>query len=433
MPSHRLAPWLRVALGALAFAPSPAWAEAPDEALRQLEGWAPGGAAGAAPAVGAVRELAPPPPASLGEPLPPRLLDPEAATREESRAEWLRRVVDLRAGKASLVPLGAFDPERELLVHVPGLGMDFRDVHGLARLADTYQVLIGISDQRRTHRVNARQMADAVHEVLRYRASRRARRGLKARSDLRVSGHSFGAFIAYRTLDELARRGALGQGAEALAGRALYVGIDGPWRGADVPWVFLAPGVKQVAGNVLPLLPLPKRLTPGTLSTINRTRLMVEMRDVTLPPSVTVQFVTVRGPLDTSPGWRHLEPVADWYSAELGKGELKRLWEFLRRGERDPNQLDGWAHLALFRTQGLQNLYRFLQRDADFPAHAGALVEAARRAGTPEEFAPRYDELVARIVATFEGQHTRFMWTDPAFLPWFRGLLRDWDAEGPAR
>ena len=52
-----------------------------------------------------------------------------------------------------------------------------------------------------------------------------------------------------------------------------------------------------------------------------------------------------------------------------------------------------------------------------------ALHDAAVAAGSAQDFAPRYDAVLDRIVERFYGEHTPFMWTDPRFMPWLRARL----------
>ncbi|MBU2574345.1 MAG: hypothetical protein KKH28_09750, partial [Elusimicrobia bacterium] len=188
------------------------------------------------------------------------------------------------------------------------------------------------------------------------------------------------------------------------------------WRGVDMPWLLLAPGIKELGKH-------------GLLSLMNRGAVMNRLQRVHMPENVTTHFVTVRHKLTTSPEMRQFEPIANWYSNELGKGELKKLWEFLRKGGTDLNKLDGFALGGIIRKQGLQNLWRTLARDADYAAHEAEIRDAAVQARTIGEFATRYDAAVEKIVDTFNvPYHTEFMWLDPAFLPWIRNKLQDWNA-----
>ena len=144
-----------------------------------------------------------------------------------------------------------------------------------------------------------------------------------------------------------------------------------------------------------------------------------------LPEEVTVRLV-VPLPLDGKPQRTEgiLQPVNSWYSNELGKGELKKIWRFLRASKENDRHLRGWGFGG--RTEALQQLWRTLERCSLYPAHEAELREAAIQSATPEEFKPRYDAIISKIVATFHGPHTEFMWEDSSFMPWLRKTFADW-------
>src|SRR5581483_8297811 len=150
----------------------------------------------------------------------------------------------------------------------------------------------------------------------------------------------------------------------------------------------------------------------ATFSLVNRWPGMEAFHRLDLPPEVIVQLVTVEKKLDTNPHTREFEPVANWYSDELGAGELKRLWRALRDDRGRWDEYDTWAFGGLIRKQGLQNLERFLSLDADFRRVAPRLREAALESPTLDEFRARYDALLPLLVDTFHGRHTQFMWDD---------------------
>lgn len=359
-------------------------------------------------------------PDALGERLDLRFTETGEAAREPARGEWQRRL-KARSGQASLIPLTDLDPAREVVLLLPGNGMNFQDIHALRDLRDTYQVYTGITDDHRSILETGRELADAVEDVFSYRDALARARGIQAPRALRIVAHSFGGATGYMMLGELHRRGHLGSAPESLFTRILFIGIDAPWRGIDIPWVFTAPGIKHAATFVLSRI-FPHRANTGNLSLVNRGNPMRELRSIQLPETVSHHFVAVLGKQDTSPRWRHLEPIASWYTVELGAGELERLWRFYRSGGEDEGQLKALA-LPLTRKLGLTNLTLTLARDEDYAAHAAAFVEAARGSPTPQAFAPRYDELIGRIVDTFKGQHTQFMWMEPTFMPWLRAKL----------
>lgn len=370
----------------------------------------------APPPVAAVRELdAPDDAPPLAELLDPKFADSVRRNLRRSRREWQRRL-KARGGRPSFAILSPLDPARELLVFVPGVGMHFQDAHAIVALEDTYQVAILVVDESRPIPEAGLEGAKAVEALVR-------RHGWAGRP-FRLIGHSLGAPISLILLDELAKAGRLGEG--GLFPKVLWVAIDGPWRGVDVPYPALAPGVRKVLAWLLTHLPVPKHPTAGTLSVLNRTPAMERLRGIELPPEVTSHLVTVRGPQKSLPWNRHYEPVANWFSEELGAGELKRLWQVLR--ERDPawDRYDTWAVTGFARKQGLQNLQRALRRDTDAEGLEAELTRAARESRTPEEFRPRYDAIVAKVVDSFRGHHTHFMWEDPLFLPYIRERLAAW-------
>lgn len=386
-------------------------------ALRELQGLVP--ALDPPPAIDRLADRAPPPEPPQGPPvasvLDPRLLDPGEATVAPSKAEWRRRL-RLHGGKASFALLSPVDASRELLLFVPGVGMTFQDAYGLAVLDDSYQVAIAVVDQTLAIPRAGEQVADALAVLLR-------ERGDRGRA-LRVIGHSFGAPIAQFMLEALALQGVISAG--GVIPKALFLAMDGPWRGVDMPFPMAAPAVRQVSGWLLTRLPLKKPPTQGTLSIFNRGPGMKRYQRIDLPPEVTTHFVTVLGNMDTGRLNRHYEPVANWYSQELGAGELERLWWVLRRDRGDWNQYDTWALTGLARKQGLQNLVRTLERDADYGRLGWRLRQGALESATLEEFRSRYDDIIAQIVDTFQGHHTHFMWTDPSFLPYARRRLASW-------
>ncbi len=352
---------------------------------------------------------------ALGPPLDPRFLRLGAAIGPEAKADWQVRLA-AREGGPSLVPLDDRDPGLPLVLVFPGNGMNFQDLHGIARIGDRFRFLTAIADHRKPLHRLASAMADTLEE-----ADLPALAG-SSPPGLRVVGHSFGVPLALLTLSELARRGRLGPGG---LGAVTFVAVEGPWRGADLPFFLTWPGVKQVAGGAATLvgkLVAGHRLNPGSLSVVNRTRSMREAARVELGPWVATELAMAAGPMDTSPRLRHLEPVAGWLASELGTGELELLWRYYRSDSRDPGTLESWA-VPLVRKLGLRALVASLALDRDYPAVEPHLVEAARACDSPEDFAVRWDALLPRVVEVFSGRHTEFMWEDPRFLPWLADRL----------
>jgi hypothetical protein len=245
-------------------------------------------------------------------------------------------------------------------------------------------------------------------------------------------------------LTELAKQGKLDGGPASVFSHVRFLGIDGPWAGQDAPWLLVNRLTEWLLKPILFRFKLPGHYPRGGLSVLNRTTTMDGIRNLKLPRSVETQLVTVLGGPNAQPGaakkpqglvsrllspltGRFREPVDNWYSRELGPGELDRIWRFLKSGATNPNKLDSWEIAGLVRKQRAQNLLRALRYDGDYPKYEAELIAAARTARTAEEFAPHWDRLVGKIVETFEGQHTQFMWTDPRFMPWLREAL-----SGPA-
>ena len=370
------------------------------------------------PAPPAVRGDVLPRPGAVGEVLNPRFLELGEDIKKESIADWKRRLKE-NGGRPSIVPLTPINPAREILLCIPGHGGNFQDMHALAKLEDTYQVVVAIADENRSMDkagCGIADIADAVERFMKYRRELGLTYGVAANPELRLVGHSMGGGIAQLMLQELVDRKELHDGPGSIFSRVIFIGMDSIWRGVDMPWLLLAPGIKELGKH-------------GLTSLMNRGAVMNRLQRVHMPENVTTHFVTVRHKLTTSPEMRQFEPIANWYSNELGKGELKKLWEFLRKGGTDLNKLDGFALGGIIRKQGLQNLWRTLARDADYAAHEAEIRDAAVQARTIGEFATRYDAAVEKIVDTFNvPYHTEFMWLDPAFLPWIRNKLQDWNA-----
>ncbi|MCA8923751.1 MAG: VCBS repeat-containing protein [Planctomycetes bacterium] len=348
-------------------------------------------------------------------------LDPDLFARANAAAakdDWAARVAN-NGRRAHFVPVGPLDPTRELVLLFPGIGANFSDLLALSGLSARYQLVIGVGDYTDTPgRDAALQLTDALERVLDHRAALAQAQGLSASRDLRVVAHSLGCVVSQVLLGELTRRGELGDGGAGRIGRLLYVPLDGAWRGQDELWAVTAvPGVRGIVRRVT-------NHTATELSLLNRTPTMDACLDAALPAEVVVDLVDAE---DAQPDSR--QPLRSWYSHELEAGDLERLWSWLRRSAALPSArsdfdgLDRWAQRGLKRTQGLQHLTRQLMRDRDYPAHERALHDAAIAAPSAQAFAPAYDAILDRIVDRFAGEHTPFMWTNPAFMPWLRTRL----------
>ena len=283
-------------------------------------------------------------------------------------------------------------------------------------------MVIGIYDRRNSLDRNAQQLSEAIEEFGVYRRRLAMAQGAKPKQELRMVGHSFGGLVATLMLVNLAEKDQIDSGAESLFSEATFVNIDAPWRGFDLPWVFTLPGVKHVAREILPRLPLPSPTTRSALSVVNRTSSMNAVLDARFPPSVDVHVVSVVPPLETLMA-RRVEPVDGWYSAELAEGELEAIWKFLATEQKELNAMDRWEWGAFVRRQDLQQLFVTLQRDDDYEDHAAELLMVAIESDDLDNFQTDYDGVIAKIIDTFHGRHTQFMWEDEEFLPWLRTVL----------
>ena len=64
-----------------------------------------------------------------------------------------------------------------------------------------------------------------------------------------------------------------------------------------------------------------------------------------------------------------------------------------------------------------------LQGDGNYLDHMTELRSIAIESATLDQFRTGYDAVIAKIVDTFQGQHTQFMWEDKEFLPWLRTVV----------
>ncbi|OGR02596.1 MAG: hypothetical protein A2284_07255 [Deltaproteobacteria bacterium RIFOXYA12_FULL_61_11] len=377
-------------------------------------------------------------PACVGEPLDPRFfeLDPDGSRqgerRQRSLAEWQRRL-DANERFPSIAPLGDLDPSKELLVLVPGFGMNFQDAHVLARFADRYQVVIAVTDQRQSMNRIGSDVAYAFESFLGHWVATGERRGVPASTKVRIIGHSYGVNISRLMLGYLIERGVLSDEDTSQLEEVFYLMLDGAWRGIDLPWVFTLPLVKQLFGRAIPVLTLNK-LHQGALTVANGTDGMNELNTIVFPERVSVQLVAVEAPDSAEVGpakqYGQVEAVESWLPQELDqdRGELERVWNFYRHGGHDLESLRSWRWAGTVRNSALKNLFITLLCDSDYPAHHYTLVEEAQRAANAEEFADPYEQVLRRIVDVFEGQHTEFMWTDARFQPWIERQFAAFDA-----
>ena len=297
-------------------------------------------------------------PLSVSEPLDKRFVELGDSIAQDSKNEW-QRLLRVNAGRARIVPLASVDPTKDLLVFIPGIGVNFQDAHAIAQLEDRYQVVIGIYDRRHPLDRNGQQLSKAIEELGIYLRGLATARGVQPKHELRIVGHSLGGLVATLALVDLTEREQIGNRAESLYSKVTFVKIDAPWRGFDVPWVFTLPGVKHVMREVLPRLPLPEGATRSALSVVNRTSSMNAVLDARLPTSITVHLVSALPEPETFRTGR-AEPVDGWYSIELAQGELDLIRTFLTSNNKDLNVLDRWEWGFFVRRQNLQQLFMTL-------------------------------------------------------------------------
>lgn len=364
------------------------------------------------------------PPLSLGPPLDPALTVPaDPAVKAAALADYRGRLADA-GGAATLVPLGDPAPEKPAVIVVPGHGMNWQDLAGIAGLRDDYQLFVACYD---TH-VPLTAAGDAVARILVDGAPLWA--DAPGGRRLRVVGHSYGAGVAALALDRL-RRGGFAGGPAPLFDNGLAVLIEAPWRGADFPWPVRVPGVQRAMLFVARKL-FGRDVDPGSRSTFNHATAMKALVAAGVPETVEVDLVTTREGLAPGGKFRHYGPTHNWYPEELGKGEWSAVLRFLAGDSEDPDDLETWTVPLWNRRKGLANLYRALRLDKDFGARIPALRAALRRArargASPGEQASLYEAALKDVVDTFAGDHTAFMWEDPRFTPWLRSRLAEFDA-----
>jgi pimeloyl-ACP methyl ester carboxylesterase len=322
-----------------------------------------------------------------------------------------------------MVPLSEIDPAKDLLIFIPGIGLNFQDAHTIAELDDTYQVVIGIYDRNQPLDRNAELLSESIEDLAKYRAHLAREAAIEYRGDLRLIGHSLGGLIGTLVLVNLDEGGLIGNGPDSQFFRVNFVNIDAPWRGFDVPWVLTLPGVNHVVHELFPKIPLPERVSRSALSVINRTRSMDVVLSSRLPDSVDVTLVSVI-PLPEELQARGTEPVDGWSSEELSDVQLKRIRQYLASDQRFSSDLGEWAWGRAIRKQELQQLMNLLEWDADYARYGEDLRNVSGRASNLEDFKAGYDGVISAMIDTFRGQHTRFMWEDDAFLPWLREVLK---------
>ena len=128
------------------------------------------------------------------------------------------------------MPLGDVDPVKELLVLVPGKGMDFRDMQALGQLQDTHHVVILISNHDQPWDHGGRYIAEALQQLIAYRQALGEAQGIAPSKVLRLIGHSAGALTSQAMLCDLVNKGVFSGREDSLFSRVGFWAIDGPWR-----------------------------------------------------------------------------------------------------------------------------------------------------------------------------------------------------------
>lgn len=366
-------------------------------------------------------------PPVMGKPVDPHLFTLEPGVRHASRAEWRKRV-DEREGKPSLVLLGPLDPSKKVLLVSPGRDASFQHLHALAKLEDTYQVVVGVYDDLDDVQKGGHALASALTEFMDYRTEMAQAQGLteKPSQELKIVGHSMGGVVWQHALDALVRGKELRDGRKSRYGDVTFVPVDSPWRGVDLP--------RGVASwRALPLVvelvrALKIRNPWGTpdfamTSLLNGSKAMNALQEVQLPKRVRTELFTVRGN-GVHDLTRFFDPVRNWFSDELHPGELAHIWNFFRSDQsNDLKGLDRPLLGGVVNVQGLQQLIRTLLLDAEGKGVLEELRNVAKQAPDLASFQKAYDAAIERRVTAFEGEHTDFMWENPAFLIKLREVL----------
>ena len=83
---------------------------------------------------------------------------------QNSKDEW-QRILKNNDYVADIVPVGTEDISKELILFIPGHGLNFQDIYTNSNLEDSYQVLIIIYDKRKTVNVISYEIATAIEHL----------------------------------------------------------------------------------------------------------------------------------------------------------------------------------------------------------------------------------------------------------------------------
>jgi hypothetical protein len=403
-------------------------------------------------------------PRTMGPTLDPKFLD--LSNDAAAKGEWQARLV-ASGGRPTIMPVGPFDPGKRLLVLTPGLGMDFTDMHPLAtQFGQHYQVVVVVTDENTPLTRSAPGVADALRELSEYRRGLRQQARLPPDNSVVAVSHSFGTRIVDAALRTLHERGELGVGDGAFT-NVLHVAVAGPWRGQDAPGPIraalpvLQPAAESVGfltrkpsvNRVLPTSLRRAMLAPGgAITLVNGFRPTDRVMNNPLGSSVDVKYVAMIEPNGTSSA-PHVDALSTLFPNQLRGGELAQVRAFFRDHgdvlarpevtEDDLAPLVTSGPLGRLGTvhYGLANLVRALHGDIDFQKELPNFVAAARASQSDGDFASRYETILGRIVAKFEGGHTSGMWRNPSFGPYMQKVVDGWfadheasvEAQAPAR
>jgi hypothetical protein len=265
-----------------------------------------------------------------------------------------------------------------------------------------HQVVLAMSDYNQPVNHVATSLADAVHDLMEYRERLGVENnGVRPSRDIVLIGHSFGVPATQLMLQRFVERGQLHDHEGSIFDHVNYLGVDGAWRGFDVPkaleTVARFPNALKVIHEVLlhaPGSPIAPGTPRGLFSVTNGLAGMRQFSKIHMPYRVDVHYAPFIGEHDSAPFLGQLvPPINNWYSSELGHGEIERLQSYLRNGPTGLHDLDGRIVTRIAsRSPRMRTVFANLraQRDANpeaFERLAAGLTEAAQRTQTPEEFA----------------------------------------------
>jgi len=360
---------------------------------------------------------------SVNEPLVPSFYELGDDNSQQSKDEW-QRVLEVNNYVADIIPVGVEDTSKELIIFIPGHGLNFQDVSAISKLEDKYQVLILVYDKRKTINIIGYEIADAIERYSRYRSDRPVVAGTYIEKNISIIGHSLGGTVGTLAIKHLSDRGIIGDNVDSLFTHVKFINIDAPWRGIDVPKILTLPGIKHLVGEIFPLVPVEKPPSLSGLSIVNGTTSMNVLLNVDLPDNVNLQIVSVipePGVLQN----RNPYPVDGWYSMELNEDEIISIWDTFSSDDVDLTSLGRWMFPSFTYKQNLHQLFRTLERDSDYDKYSHLLIKHAKESNDISEFKMRYDFVISNIIDTFQGEHTNFMWEDETFIDWLRVSLLD--------